>query len=172
MSPGILNKRAILALVDSPTPLIESAIDLKVQAQPNGVDLTLRDVARYVSPGAADFSNAGRVLADTEALPFDATGKVFLPPGAYLVTFNEVVALPKDLAALGRTRSSLLRCGVALHTAVWDAGYRGRSQSLMTVYNPQGFTVQRDARIMQLMFFRLEQPAEAGYAGAYLSENL
>ena len=114
----------------------------------------------------------GRVLPATEPLPFDAAGNLHLEPGPYLVTFNEVVNLPRDLAALGRTRSSLLRGGVALHTAVWDAGYSGRSQSLMTVYNPHGFTLNKDARVMQLVFFRLEQPVPEGYTGAFLRENL
>jgi dUTP pyrophosphatase len=74
--------------------------------------------------------------------------------------------------ALGRPRSSLLRSGGAIHTAVWDAGYHGRSQALLVVYNPQGFRVQRDARLLQLVFFRLEQPVRAGYQGRYLGEGL
>ena len=60
-----------------------------------------------------------------------------------------------DLMALGRPRSSLCRCGVTLHTAVWDAGYRGRSTSLLNVMNPSGFRVQRGARLLQLVFFGL-----------------
>ena len=64
--------------------------------------------------------------------------------------------------ALGRPRSSLLRSGVALHTAVWDAGYRGRSQSLLTVHHPEGFRLQRDARLAQLVFFRLSNLPEQG----------
>ncbi len=75
-------------------------------------------------------------------------------------------------AALGRTRSSLLRSGVALHTAVWDAGYSGRSQSLLVVYNPHGFTLTRDARIMQVVFLPLEQAARQGYSGRFLGENV
>ena len=172
MPRGLLDKRTILDLIEAAPPLIEGAVDLAIQVQPNGIDLTLREVAGYASAGAADFSNAGRVLPDTKALPFDASGAVFLKPGPYLMTLNEVVNLPRDLAAQGRTRSSLLRSGVALHTAVWDAGYSGRSQSLMTVYNPHGFTLYRDARIMQLVFFRLERPVAEGYAGAFQNENL
>src|SRR3989442_11332336 len=34
--------------------------------------------------------------------------------------------------------SSLLRVGCNVETAVWDAGYRGRSEALMTVVNPAG----------------------------------
>ncbi|HLB27762.1 MAG TPA: deoxyuridine 5'-triphosphate nucleotidohydrolase, partial [Dehalococcoidales bacterium] len=72
---------------------------------------------------------------------------------------------------LGRPRSSLLRCGVTVNTAVWDAGYSGRSQSLLVVYNPLGFRLQKDARVVQLVFFRLTGETE-GYKGAYQGENI
>jgi dUTP pyrophosphatase len=73
--------------------------------------------------------------------------------------------------ALGRPRSSLLRCGVTVGMAVWDAGYSGRSQSLMVVYNPQGFRLQKNARVAQLIFLPLSQKTE-GYQGAYQGENI
>ena len=73
--------------------------------------------------------------------------------------------------ALGRPRSSLLRCGVTVNTAVWDAGYSGRSQSLLVVYNPLGFRLQKDARVVQLVFFRLTGETK-GYQGKYQGENL
>ena len=74
--------------------------------------------------------------------------------------------------ALGRPRSSLLRSGVSLHTAVWDAGYQGRSQSLLTVHHAGGFRLQRDARLAQLVFFRLSSPPSQGYQGRYQGEGL
>jgi dUTP pyrophosphatase len=73
--------------------------------------------------------------------------------------------------ALGRPRSSLCRCGVSLVTAVWDAGYRGRSTALLHVVNPAGFTVERDARLLQLVFFTLNAATEFGYAGVYHGEH-
>lgn len=152
-------------------PLVEDMIDVSLQVQPNGIDLTIRDVSLYASPGRVDLSNSGRSLSNLTPVPFDENGFIHLTRGAYLVTFNEVVHLPPDVAALGRTRSSLLRSGVALHTAVWDAGYAGRSQSLMTVYNSHGFDLSRNARIMQLVFLRLESPVSEGYDGAFLNEN-
>ncbi len=85
--------------------------------------------------------------------------------------YNEVVHLPRDIMALGRPRSSLLRCGVGVGTAVWDAGYEGRSQSLLIVHNPHGFRVQRNARITQLVFFELTGESE-GYNGIYQGENI
>ena len=166
----MLDKATLLALLKATPPLVEGAIDLAVQVQPNGIDLTVRDVAAYDSAGTVDFSNAARVLAGVTQLRLGDV--VTLKTGSYLVTFNEVVHLPKDIAGLGRTRSTLLRCGAALHTAVWDAGYSGRSQSLLTVYNPQGLTLRRNARILQMVFFRLEQAVAQGYSGVYQGENL
>ena len=78
-----------------------------------------------------------------------------LMPGSYIITYNEIVHIPTNLMALARPRSSLLRCGVNIGTAVWDAGYSGRSQSLMLVYNSQGFRVQKNARVAQLIFMPL-----------------
>jgi len=110
-------------------------------------------------------------VPDLAPLVFDGLGFIDLMPGAYIITYNEIVHLPKNIMALGRPRSSLLRCGVTVDTAVWDAGYSGRSQSLMVVYNPQGFRLQRNARVAQLIFLRLSRKTE-GYHGAYQGENI
>jgi dUTP pyrophosphatase len=74
--------------------------------------------------------------------------------------------------ALGRPRSTLNRIGVTIHTAVWDAGYEGRSTSLLAVMNPNGVQLQRDARVMQLVFFGVSNPPAQGYAGVYQGENI
>ena len=57
-------------------------------------------------------------------------------------------------------------------TGVWDAGYSGRSQALMVVHNPHGFRVQKGARLVQLVFFPLDDPTGPGYQGRYQGENL
>jgi dUTP pyrophosphatase len=112
------------------------------------------------------------VLSEVDPVELNHDGWVQLTPGPYLVTFTEVVNLPLGLMALGRPRSSLLRSGVSLHTAVWDAGYRGRSQALLVVHHPLGYRLQRGARLMQLVFFPLSQPVDQGYRGRFLGENL
>ena len=84
--------------------------------------------------------------------------------------YNEVVNIPADVFAIGRTRSSLLRSGAQIGTALWDSGYRGRSGSLLTVHHPDGLELVRGARILQLVFFQLAAPAERTYAGAYQDE--
>ena len=167
-----LNREEIARLIAGADPLVEDYVALVPQLQPNGFDLTVREVARFAASGQLGASDADRVVSSLAPLDFDADGWLALEPGPYLITFNEVVNLPPDLMALGRPRSSLLRSGVALHTAVWDAGYRGRSQSLLTVQHPGGFRLQRNARLAQLVFFRLATPPEQGYRGRYQGEGL
>jgi len=168
---AILSKPDIHRLLQQKPPLIEDWINLEEQVQPNGVDLTLREVALLQSPGKIAVADNQRLVSDLAPLVFDGLGFIDLMPGAYIITYNEIVHLPKNIMALATPRSSLLRCGVTVNTAVWDAGYSGRSQSLMVVYNPQGFRLQRNARIVQLVFFKLTQETE-GYQGTYQGENI
>ncbi len=172
MQGNPLNREEIARLIAGADPLLEDYVALELQLQPNGFDLTVREVARFVASGQLGVSDADRVVSSLGPLGFDADGWLSLEPGPYLVTFNEVVNLPPDLMALGRPRSSLLRSGVSLHTAVWDAGYKGRSQSLLSVLHPAGFRLQRKARLAQLVFFRLSSPPNQGYQGRYQGEGL
>ena len=176
MITGALDRESIGDLVLGNPPLIESYISLDEQLQPNGFDLTLREVRRMTSGGGMGAGPDQRELSSTEVIGFDSRGWIELDPGPYLITFNEVVNLPLDVIALGRPRSSLLRSGVSIHTAVWDAGYKGRSQALLVVQNHLGYRLQRDARVAQLVFFspldagqpRLPRPVLGGeFVGAY-----
>jgi len=167
----ILSKADIHRLLKQEPPLIEGWVDLEQQVQPNGIDLTLREVALLQSPGKIGVADSQRLVSDLAPLVFDGLGFIDLTPGAYVITYNEIVHLPRNIMALATPRSSLLRCGVTINTAVWDAGYSGRSQSLMVVYNPQGFRLQKNARIVQLVFFQLTEETE-GYQGTYQGENI
>ncbi|MGI2336691.1 MAG: deoxyuridine 5'-triphosphate nucleotidohydrolase [Dehalogenimonas sp.] len=165
-----LAKTELLQLIHGSPPLLTDYLDLETQLQPNGIDLTLKEVFSIEGEGIIPVSNTGRKLSTLTDVPYDESGRVHLPAGNYLITYNEIVSLPKNVMALGRARSSLLRCGAAIHTAVWDAGYSGRSQSLIVVYNRDGITLEHNARLMQLVFFRLSGTTE-GYDGIYQNEN-
>jgi len=163
--------QTIRKLIQVSPPLIEGFISLKEQLQANGFDLTLRDVAILTGSGRLS-SGQKRTLSETSPIAFDANDWISLRQGIYLVTYNEVVSLPKNVMAIGRPRSSLLRCGVSIGTAVWDAGYSGRSQSLLVIHNPAGFAVQKNARILQLVFLRLETATRNAYHGRFQRENI
>lgn len=166
----ILGRDELLKLIRSNPPLIEGWIDLETQLQPSGFDLTLKEVRKFLTPGYIDFSNQRRRIADTAPIPFDDEGRVMLDPGPYLAIFNEVVNIPLGVMAIARPRSSLLRSGVTVETAVWDPGYRGRSRALLLVYNERGIVLERNARIAQLVFMRVEGVSR-GYSGAYQGEE-
>jgi len=170
---GVLSRELIRALIEGANrPLLDDFVDLEGQLQPNGFDLTLREISKYVGQGQIGCQAADRTLPELVPLPFDGDGWITLGPGQYHILYNEIVTLPAFLMALGRPRSSLGRSGVTIHTAVWDAGYSGRSTSLLSVLNPEGFRVQRDARVMQLVFFGLAAQTTTGYAGRYQGENV
>jgi dUTP pyrophosphatase len=167
----VLSGTEIRRLLKGKPPLVEDLIDLEQQLQPNGIDLTLREVSLLQSAGTIAVDNSQRQVSELAPLVFDGLGYIDLVAGIYMITYNEIVHLPENITALAAPRSSLLRCGVTIGTAVWDAGYSGRSQSLMVVYNPQGFRLQRNARIVQLVFFKLTQKTR-GYRGQYQGENV
>jgi dUTP pyrophosphatase len=167
----VLSGDDIRRLIRQKPPLIEGWINLDEQVQPNGFELTLRDVAVMQSAGRIMVANSQREVSALAPLGFDGTDCIDLAAGIYMITYNEVVHLPKNIMALGRPRSSLLRCGVNVGTAVWDAGYRGRSQSLLVVHNPRGFRVQKNARVAQLVFLEMTGESE-GYKGVYQGENI
>ena len=172
---GVLSRATIARLIAGDPPLLDEYRDIDAQLQPNGFDVSVRAVSAYgdgSAPGSIGISDGDRALPASAELSFDSDGWVHLRPGSYLLTFNEIVNLPNHIMALARPRSSLLRSGVAIHTAVWDAGYSGRSQALMTVHHPAGFRIRRDARVVQLVFFTLDAGDPRGYTGRYQNENL
>jgi dUTP pyrophosphatase len=169
---SVLSGDAIREAINASKPLLRDYPDLESQVQPNGFDLTLASVSRHGGGGAVGVSNVDRVLPDLEELAFDSNGWLDLAPGCYHIVYNEVVALPLNLMALGRPRSTLGRIGATIHTAVWDAGYEGRSTSLLAVLNPAGIRLQRNARVMQLVFMAIARPVQIGYSGIYQGENI
>lgn len=154
---------------------LPGAPDLEVQRQPAGVDFSLAELCRLEGAGALDFSNALRQLPRLEPLQWlagrgDSPPFLSLTPGAYLATYNEEISVPLDAAGIVLPRSSLMRCGAVLHSALWDPGYCGRGQGLMCVYAP--LRLYKDARIGQFVLFSLEAAAAMGYSGRYQGENL
>jgi dUTP pyrophosphatase len=171
MSP-VINGDDILELFNGNPPVIEGLLDIEEQLQPNGIDLTVKTIASITSSGVIGFNNKDRILSESSSLSFNNFGFIDLTIGCYLITYNEVVHIPCDVIALGLPRSSLLRCGASIHTAVWDAGYSGRSQSLLVVYNSKGFRLYKNAKVLQLIFLKLSHSVAHGYQGIFQKENI
>lgn len=149
--------------------LIRDYIDLETQLQPNGFDCTLRSVAKIRGYGRIDFDNSRRELPEIEEIAFDDW--VYLPKGVYRAYLNEIVKLGNDVMAIARPRSTVVRCGADILTAVWDAGYEGRSEVGIVVHNEAGIWFSKNARIVQLVFISLSTETES-YKGIYRGENI
>lgn len=172
----ILSKNEIDELMKLEPPLVEDMIDPDTQIQVNGCELTVDRIFSFAgtgsgsgagtSVGAIAFENSERVLSECTELTFDDDGWIDLPDGSYKIVSREIVHIPKDAIAIARPRSSLLRCAVSVETAVWDAGYEGKSECLLIVFNKAGFRLKRGARVVQLLFMGLASETE-GYAGVY-----
>jgi len=157
-------------IVEREPPLISEWVDLDLQLQPAGFDLTLREVRKFTSGGYIDFNNSKRRIAESSLLPFDENGTLKLEKGSYLLVFNEYLKLPLDIAAIAKPRSSLIRSGATVETAIWDPGYEGRGRALLIVYNEHGLILERNARVVQLVFVKVASPG-LEYAGMYKGEG-
>lgn len=135
------------------------------QVQPNGVDLTVETILTQTTPG--EITTTGKSVGDREPVaPTD--GRYRLSTGAYVVQYTERLAVPAEHIGFVLPRSTLLRNSSTLHTAVWDAGYEGRGEGLLTVGSE--IHIEPGARIGQ---FVLASADHAGvYSGSYQQERL
>ncbi len=147
---------------------ISDLLDEDIQNQPAGVDLTVQKIESFKEPGTIDFDNSSRKIAQG----VEHTGEKLAGGCAYRITYNEIIKVPDDAVGLIYPRSSLLRNGGHLVSAVWDPGYKGRGQGLLQVLNPHGLVVKKDARIGQIIFIRLEDQPNEGYGGKFQGENM
>lgn len=133
------------------------------QIQPNGVDLRIGEVFTVVSP--AEINADGTVPGGRREVAWPP-GDCFAP-GFYVIRYRETVTIPPGHVGQVFPRSSLLRNGAALFSALWDQGYSGRGEALMVLWAPM--VIPPGARIGQLVLL----PAEAadGYDGQYQGEN-
>lgn len=167
---AVLEHDALLALCCADPPLVEPFDPAMLQ--PNGLELSLESVWRMARYGSLPAPGMGdRVFPDYYAIKPNREGWWHLEKGCYKVIYSEYVHIPADFCAIARPRSSLLRMGAWIATALWDSGYEGRSESLLVVENPAGIRLQRGARLIQLVFLTLGKAAGKLYQGRYLGEN-
>lgn len=149
------------------------------QVQPNGFDLRVARVYEYPDWD----SSKSRLGFDVRFPPVldpvksfisnteGAIGYWVLEPGAYWIEFVEKVSLPENMMAYLRPRSTLLRNGVTIETAVWDAGYTGYGGCMLVVHAKNGVTLDYNFRVGQLVVHHLGQETFS-YNGQYQNEGI
>lgn len=133
-----------------------------------GVKLTLCEV--YELGGAGEILKEGKSVPPYVRVEPDERGVYELRRGTYVARYCEYVKVPEDSMALAIPRSSLLRSGVALFTAVWDPGYEGRGYGLLLVLNEHGVRIGLGAQVAQLVYVRLLERTAIPYRGTYYRE--
>lgn len=134
-----------------------------------GVKLTLCEVF--------DVVGVGEVLSGSKSIPQyvrvepDSSGVFSLDRGAYVVRYCEYVKIPEDSMALAIPRSTLIRSGATIFTAVWDPGYEGRGYGLMLVLNKQGIKIGLKSQVAQLIHIKLTERTAIPYRGTYYLEK-
>lgn len=141
------------------------------EINPTGVDITLGSVL-HIGSGRLTMLKSGSAtprkveLRSTESK--DGLNVYDVEPGYYEVKYNEVITIPDGHIGFILPRSTLMRNGVMLHTAVWDAGYEGEGSGGLSVHHP--FTVEQGTRIGQLVLAKAED-SSISYDGQYQGEG-
>jgi dUTP pyrophosphatase len=160
----ILNDEEIRRLI-AEKQLVRNYIDVDKQLTPNGFDLSVEKIFGFVGKGQIGFTNDDRILPELREIAWK-NNSIELNSGCYKVRTNEILKMPLDLIAIAMPRSSLLRSGVTVSTGIWDAGFEGISEFLLQVNNFNGFTVMKNARVVQLIFMLTKQ-VKLGYDGLF-----
>ena len=135
--------------------------------QPAGIALTLEQVYKFEGQGM--ITRESKFVPDYIEVETNTENNFVLKPGTYLVRYKELVAVPLNAIGLVLPRSTLLRMGANIDTAVWDPGYKGYGISRLTTSIT--ITLEKGSRIAQIVFFKTEKPTPTPYNGSYQGEG-
>lgn len=146
------------------------------QYQPGGIDLKLGNIKNFKNKetvyGIVDGTKQLPEQADIEesAVKMGATrlevGFMLEPYTPYIAVVQDKIKIPLDILQLYFPRSSLLRAGVDVRTAVGDPGFHGHLSFLIVNHNDTPFFIKKGERFAQMVCMRLDGDTN-GYDGDY-----
>ena len=142
--------------------LIEEGIITNVTEEcmgaPAGIDLQVESISRIVGMGFIP-EHGKTQLPTYEPLAWGEDGCLILQPGMHEVIFKQGCNFPNNVIGKITHRSSVLRSGGNLTSAIFDSGFHtDKMGSFMQVVIP--LKIERGARLAQINCYRTEQPAE------------
>lgn len=153
-------------MINGETILRERYPDLdEKQYQPGGLDLRLGKIETFKTDkkyyGIID---GDKIIPEREELRMNALSvngelkNVYsLRPGVpYIATVQHKIKIDKESLQFYRPRSTLLRCGTHVMTAVGDNGYFGSLSFLIINYLPVDFVITKGERFAQLVDMRVD----------------
>lgn len=146
-------------------PKDEQMFDEEAQIQPNGIDLRVISVssvfgtARVPRDGKVDFSKM-----KVEELPWKDAYVSLKPGESYVVNFREEISVRDGYCAIIVPRSSLLRSGNFVTSALWDTGFQGTLGGVIRPLNQ--VEIEYGARLAQVQFHEAKFRGDR-YEGRY-----
>jgi deoxycytidine triphosphate deaminase len=139
------------------------------QKQPAGYDVTLSKLYSFSSSGYYTLGIEKTENSQLTEILADADGYFDLGRDSYLLELNEVTTIPPDAIGILLPRSTLLRNGLDVRSALFDPGYSGQPKILLVSYRKA--KIKKYSRIGQLVIIRSDTPFRKQYAGRYQGER-
>jgi len=139
---------------------IDGIVHTATQQHDYETDLTVTAIYEIVGPGEIDFGGSEFKPAErTELAPVkrdhdDQYGWWELPPGTYVVRYNEVPDLRDDLLAFVQPHERLQQAG-ATHPTFWFRDTREHVETLLNV-GDGGINIKQNARLSKLLILTLD----------------
>jgi len=151
-------------------PLIKkiARVNSGEQKQPAGFDVTVSNIHSFPQTRFTLGIEKGENSALTQ-VPISDDSFYDLAPGAYFVELNEITSIPSDAIGILLPRSTLLRNGLDVRTALFDPGYSGQPKVMLVCHRPA--RVQRFSRIGQLIILKSDRDFSSKYSGRYQGER-
>lgn len=141
----------------------------KEQIQPASVDIRLGNTFSITED-----SSTGVITMEREILyrTIQTDTYILLPGQFILATTMEYFELPDDLTAFVEGRSSLGRMGLFIQNAGWvDPGFKGEITLELFNANRCAIELKAGRRVGQLVFAKMDEPAEHPYRGKYQNQR-
>lgn len=163
----ILSDKTILEMVNKGTLVIRPLESSQVQ--PASVDIRLGSTFCVIEDSPTGIITLDRAV-NCRTIRTDTY--VLLPGQFVLATTMEYFELPDNLTAFVEGRSSLGRMGLFIQNAGWvDPGFRG--EITLELYNANRCAIELKAgrRVGQLVFAKMDAPAQNPYRGKYQGQT-
>jgi len=145
------------------TETVVSPIDEKM-IQPNAIDLRVSRVFEHYMGEFVLDGDTKEHLEQEEVHP-DPDGYFHLTSGVYVIQFAQVVSMGEREAGIVVSRSSLMRNGIWMTSALYDSGYHGKMVAGLSVPSGVTFTFPKGERLAQ--FLVMDSDAFGRYEGSY-----
>jgi dUTP pyrophosphatase len=158
----------LLTAAEAAKHIKESEYSKRTQA---GIDLSAMTIKKYVGEKLPMLLKDRTIIQsenyeDVLKIQIDGYKGWYLQPGVYSVTFNEGISVPSDAQAKVTNRSSIYRIGNAIESPWWDAGFACDNMNTTMIVH-SSFFVEENARLAQVVFWRMESEAAELYNGQW-----